>query len=207
MMPTATPIPALRNLVDDFDLRKFAARHFQMHFLHRQFKERGKKRGVPAQAHGPAFVVPKAKMGGEAAPADYRSDSLSKDLDEAAGILPMGIAAHRGFIECDFITANFDQLLEFFSNNWNQRLGDVPAVLIYTAGIDSTAQSVGPGNACLQHRPGRRDLLQALEFFHRSQSMRGAYLSCDLVFSALVVRRRPEAARRNRSAANAFQLP
>ena len=125
----------LRNLMDDFDLRKFAAGHFQMHFLHRQVKERGKQRGVPAQAHRPAFVVPKTKMGGKAASADYRSDRLSKYFDEAAGILAMGIAAHRGFIECDFITANFDQLLEFFSNNWNQRLGDVPAVLYTPPGL------------------------------------------------------------------------
>ena len=116
-----------RNLVDDFDLRKFAAGHFQMHFLHRQLKERRKQRRIPSQTHGSAFVVAKAKMGGEAASAHYWLDGLSKYLDEAAGIFPMGVAAHRGFVECDFLASTLDQLLKFFANNWNQRLGNVPA--------------------------------------------------------------------------------
>ena len=117
----------------------------------------------------------------------------------------MPITAHRRFIERDFLTTSFHQFRKLFPNHGNQRLGDVPTALVTPTRTDAPAQSVGSGNARFQYRPRRRNLLQALEFFHRSQPVCRPDLSRNLVFSPLVVRRRPEAARRSRTASNAFQ--
>ena len=77
-----------------------------------------------------------------------------------------------------------------------ERLGDRPAVRVVAAGHDPAGERVRPGDARLQLRAGRGQLLQAAPLVERAQPVRRLELADDLVPAALVVRGRPPAAAR-----------
>ena len=78
-------------------------------------------------------------MSGKAAASQNRVDRLGENLDEAARIFAMRVAAHRGLIQSDFVAAAFHQLYKLRSHNWNQGFGYVPSVFVNAAGINPTA--------------------------------------------------------------------
>src|SRR6266849_2988468 len=130
---------ALRDLANQFNFREFTACHLQMHFVYGEFEKCREQRCIPPQTNRAAFVIAKAKVSRKAAPSEDRLDGIGEDLDEAASIFAVRVAAHGGFIQGDFAATDLHQLLEFSPHNWNQRLGYVPAVFVNTARIDPAA--------------------------------------------------------------------
>src|SRR6516165_935870 len=132
-------------------------------------------------------------MGGHAALANNRPDSLGENFDEAAGILAIGVTAHGGFVDGNFLAASLDQFLQFLADDRDQCFGDVPPARVGAAGLNSAAQGVGSGHAGLENWSVRgRNSLQKLEFGSGSQPMPRNNRSGDSIPPPLVMRGWPE---------------
>lgn len=180
---------------DDVEFCEFAASHFEVDFVEMEVEEGREERGVAAGADGAGFEVAEAEVGTEAAAAGDAFDGAVEDVDEAAGVFAVAVAAHGRFIDGDFGAACGDEVDEFLADGGEEGFGEGPAVGVLGVSEETPAECVGAGDAAFEDRAGRGDALEALEFGDGAETARGGEVAGDAVFAALVVGGRAPAAR------------
>src|SRR5262245_551575 len=108
----------------------------------------------------------------QAAPASHRLNGAIEQLNQPATVLAMRIAAHRGFIDGEFVTTRRHKCRKLTLNDRHQRVSERKSVSVGPSRYESAAESVRPGNAGLQLRPRGSNPLQSLKLIHSSQSTR-----------------------------------
>ena len=188
-----------RDLCDQLDLGKLAARHLDVQLVRLEIEKRRKHRRNPSRSDRPSFEISEAQVRAQAgAPVD-RLHRAVENIHEAPGIFLVGVATHRGLIDADLPTARGDEVFEFFAHHWEQRLGHRPAVGILRIRHQPAAQRIRPRHTRLQRRRAdRREALQPLELLHDPQSARRHQFAGDRVLAALVVGGRAKLPRRRR---------
>src|SRR5439155_12152347 len=127
-------------------------------------------------------------------------------VHEAPGILAVRVTTHGWLVHGDFAAAGCYERKQLFLDDGEQRLRQRVAVGIMLARDQPATQGVRSGNAGLQNRAARRKPPQSFEFLDNAQAARGRELARDLMPSALVVGRRPEAAWRRAFQFEAFKV-
>ena len=98
----------LGDFTDKFQLRKLAAGHLEVQFVHVEFEEVGEHRCVLAQPDSVPLVIAETKVRGQAAHAGDRLDGAVENIDEPHGVLLVRVAAHRRLIDGDLLAAGGD---------------------------------------------------------------------------------------------------
>ena len=158
-------------------------------------RKSGKHGLVAAQSDGATLVVAEAQVGRQAAFADDRRHGAVEDIDQAATVFAMRVAAHRRLIDRHFLATRLDQRHQLAAHQRQQGFRDRVPIGIGGRRHESTAERVRAGHAGLEHRAGRSQPPQSPELVHGTQTARGSEVARNAVFAALVVRGRTKAAR------------
>src|SRR5690606_965215 len=189
-------VEALRDLARDLDLGELAARHLHVELIRLELEKGGKHGRVTPVADSATLVVSKTEMRRQPSATDHRLDRAIEDIDEAARILAVRVAAHRWLVDRDLARARLDQPIELGTDDRKERLRERPAIRVAIVRNQAPAQGVRPGKRCLENRSGRRDAAQALELLDGAEPARSAKLARHAMLAALIVRGRAEAPRR-----------
>src|ERR1051325_1889850 len=103
----------------------------------------------------------------------------------------VGIATDGRLIDGDFFTIRRDELLQLLLDNWKQSLSQSKPVFIMGIWNQSAGHGVWPGNAGFYRDTGWSKSLQSFKLFDHAQARRRRDFPKHVVFSALVVCRRP----------------
>src|SRR5262249_47313049 len=175
-------------------------------------KERRNHRFICSLANRARFVVSEAGMRRETAIAYDRLNRAIEDVNEPIRVFAMSVATHRGLVHGDLAASRFEERYQFVAHNRQQDFGDVETVEVFSVRQQSPAQSVRPRHARFERDCGLglrdcrlREALQSFPFFNNSQTARRAQFAGDSVFTALIVRGRPETARQSLFQSDSFQ--
>lgn len=138
-------VAAAGDVGDEFEFGKFAAGHFDVHFVALEIEERGEHGGELAGTDGAGFVVAEAEVGADAGAAGDGLDGAVEDVHEAARVFLVGVAAHAGFIDADFAAASGDEGFEFAADDRKEGFGQGPAVGVAEVGVGEEAAGEGVG--------------------------------------------------------------
>ena len=174
---------------NEFDLRKFAAGHFHVQFVHLEIKKCREHGSDAARADGTGLVVSKTEVGPEAQTAGDWFDGAIEDIHKTGGILLPGITAHGRLIHTDFRAACGGERFQLRAHQRQQRFGKVPSRGVLIVREKPATQGVGPGHAGFEGGAGWCQQLQALELLHHSQPTGGIDGIGHGMFPALVMRR------------------
>src|SRR5579883_1765145 len=121
-------VHSLSDSRNQFKLRKFAARHLDVHLVTMKVQERREHRGKLARPYRSPLVIPKTKMGADSRLASHWFDSSIEQIHKAKRVFLMRVATHRRLVDADFTATRARQILEFLSHHGQQRLGQRPTV-------------------------------------------------------------------------------
>ncbi len=193
-------IDLFRDVSDDGQLAELSAGHLDVDFVEGHVEERGEHGGVLPEADGVAFEVTEAEVGGEPAFPDDGFDGSVEDIDEAFGILAMGVAAHGGFIDGDFTATGGDEVFQFSSDDGQESFREGPAIGVLFIGYEASAERIGSGDGGLEGwaggigaEAGCGDALESFKILNCSEATGSADFACDVMSAALVVGRGAEA--------------
>src|SRR5690349_17315013 len=92
-------IHSLGHCRDDFDFRKFAAGHFQVHFVAFKIEKRREHGGQTTGTHRASLVVSKTKMSAQPDPPRDALDGAVEQVDKTPCLFPVRVATHRRLIQ------------------------------------------------------------------------------------------------------------